>query len=198
MEQFRGFMAGIGTASGTRLVIGHWESSPFGAFTDVMVQEANGLRTLLAPTRETAHYVSSTYRSDHVLAVPLDAELAPTGLSVSGGPLDLRAGLGRVTPLGRLLERVPPPLAVSPRWLRLISPLSSLVVPGVRTAGSAGGGRREYYGVRSIRSIEWVDATWEGRNLGQLHPISPPVEFGFSSVPSTPQIMAVTTTITGP
>ena len=34
---FTGHIAGFGTGSGVRFVVGTWAQSPFGAFTDVMV-----------------------------------------------------------------------------------------------------------------------------------------------------------------
>ena len=195
MDRFRGYIAGIGTASGTRLVVGHWLESPFGAFTDVMVENDAGSRLLLAPTPEVAEYVGSTYHFDAVDVSGVDARLTPGQLLVNAGPLRLNAALGPRTFLGRMLEQVPPALAVHPRWLKAINPVARLLVPGVRTAGSAGGGRREYYGARSIRSLTGVQASWDGQDLGGLSPIHPPVRFGFSSVPPTPQIVALTTSI---
>ena len=195
MDRFRGFIAGIGTSSGTRMVVGHWLESPFGAFTDVMMENAAGSRLLLAPSQEIADYVSGTYSFDAVDVADVEARLAADQLLVSAGPLRLRADLGPRTLLGQLLERVPPAVAVHPRWLGAVSPLAGLLVRGVRTSGSAGGGRREYYGVRSIRSLTGARASWEGRDLGGLSPIDPPVRFGFSSVPPKPQIVAVTTSI---
>ncbi|MCC3266294.1 hypothetical protein [Arthrobacter gengyunqii] len=195
MDRFRGFIAGIGTSSGTRMVVGHWLESPFGAFTDVMMENAAGSRLLLAPSQEIADYVSGTYSFDAVDVADVEARLTAHQLLVSAGPLRLRADLGPRTLLGQLLERVPPAVAVHPRWLGAVSPLAGLLVRGVRTSGSAGGGRREYYGVRSIRSLTGARASWEGRDLGGLSPIDPPVRFGFSSVPPKPQIVAVTTSI---
>ncbi len=200
MDRFRGYIAGLGTASGTRLVVGHWTDSPLGAFTDVMAEDDAGVRTLLAPSEDVAEYVGGTYRFDRTVVAPVDAQLDATDpaagvLRVAAGPLRLDVALGPVTFLGRLLEHVPAPLAVSPRWLRMINPVAGLLVPGVQTAGSAGGGRREFYGVRSIRSLTGITAAWDGTDLGPLRRIEPPVKFGFSSVPATPQIVAVTTTI---
>jgi hypothetical protein len=62
----------------------------------------------------------------------------------------------------------------------------------VRTAGSAGHGRREYYGVTRTHRIDAVDAVYRGRHLGGVTALHPPVRFGFSS---TPQLVSVTTTI---
>jgi hypothetical protein len=68
----------------------------------------------------------------------------------------------------------------------------------VHTAGSAGNGRREYYGVRRSRRVEAVDGSFAGQDLGGVAPLLPPVGFGFSSAPPAPQIVAVTTTIDMP
>lgn len=194
MDRFRGYIAGVGTASGTRLVVGHWPESPLGPFTDVMVENPYGSRLLLAPSDAVAEYVSATYAFDAVDVVPLSGELLDGRLTVTGGPLRLHAELGQVTLLGRMLELVPAAVAVSPTWLRLINPVAGLFVRGVRTAGRSGG-RLEVYGVRSIRTITAVQCSWRGQDLGPLAPVSPPVRFGFSSVPARPHIMAVTTTI---
>ncbi|MDM7990960.1 hypothetical protein [Arthrobacter sp. zg-Y877] len=195
MDRFRGYIAGLGTSSGTRLVVGHWLESPLGPFTDVMAEDDAGVRTLLAPSEAAAEYVGGTYRFDRTVVTPVDAVLSRDALRVAAGPLRLEAVLGPVTFLGRVLEHVPAPLAVAPWWLKLINPVAGLLVPGVRTAGSAGGGRREFYGVRSLRSLAAATAAWDGNNLGRLRPVEPPVKFGFSSVPAAPQIVAVTTTI---
>ncbi|MER1997385.1 MAG: hypothetical protein ABTA24_12950 [Arthrobacter sp.] len=195
MERFRGYIAGLGTASGTRLVVGHWPESPFGPFTDVMVENRFGSRLLLAPSAPVARYVSSTYSFDAVDVVPVSAWLADGRLNVDGGPLQLSARLGPVTLLGRLLQTVPTPLAVHPLWLQAVNPLAGLIVRGVRTAGTTGD-RREFYGVRSIRRLSAAQCFWDGEDLGSLASVNPPVRFGFSSVPARPQILAVTTTIT--
>ncbi|UWX97297.1 hypothetical protein N2K95_00910 [Arthrobacter zhaoxinii] len=195
MDRFRGYIAGLGTSSGTRLVVGHWLESPLGAFTDVMAEDDAGMRTLLAPSDAAAQYVGETYRFDRTVVAPVDSALSPEALRVAAGPLRLEAVLGPVTFLGRVLERVPTPLAVAPWWLKLVNPVAGLLVPGVQTAGSAGGGRREFYGVRSIRTLAGATAMWDGKDLGGLRPVEPPVTFGFSSVPAAPQIVAVTTTI---
>ena len=57
---FHGFIAGMGTAEGTRLVVGHWPESPLGSFSDVMVERADGHRMLLAPSEEVAGFVAAT------------------------------------------------------------------------------------------------------------------------------------------
>jgi hypothetical protein len=198
MDVFEGHIAGMGTASGTRLVIGRWDTSPFGAFTDVMMEDAAGRRTLLAPRQEIADYVGATYTFDDVVLSPITSTLTAHRLIVDAGDLQVLAEIGAITLLGRLLGLVPSRLATHPRWLALINPVASLLVKGVATAGSAGHGRTEYYGVTSARVVSGATAAWRGRDLGTLAPVTPPVRFGFSSAPPRPQLVSVTTTIRRP
>lgn len=193
--RFDGTIAGFGTGEGTRVVVGSWKTSPFGAFSDVMVERATGERLLLAPTDEVAEFVASTYSFDSVLVTPVSVLRRAARVSVSAGPLRATFDVGGVSPLGRLLRLVPRSFAASPRWLRLIDSAAALLVPGARTAGTAGGGRREFYGVRAARRITACTALWNGESLGDLARLDPPVRFGFGSAPASPQIVSVVTTI---
>lgn len=192
---FDGHIAGIGTASGLRAVVGVWQESPFGSFADVMVQQPSGHRLLLAPTREVAAFIAATYSFDSVQVVDVNAVFADHRLTVDAGPLQLSAGLGRRTLLGTALRAVPRPLAVHPAWLQAISPLAGLLSPGARTSGSAGSGRLEYYGVSDLHHISSAVVRWNGAHAGELAPIDPAVTFGFSSVPARPGLARVRTTV---
>lgn len=195
MDRFVGHIAGLGTGSGTRLVIGVWDQSPLGAFTDVMMEDSAGVRTLLAPSHAVADYVSATYRFDDVRVIGVHSSLDERRLSVTAGPLELTAELGTVTGLGRVLRLVPARVSTSPRWLSLINPLAGLLIPGVQTAGAANGSRREYYGVRTARKVSAAVVRWDGEDLGGLARLTPPVRFGFSSAPADPQLVTVVTSI---
>lgn len=195
---FTGHIAGFGTGAGVRLVVGTWAKSPFGAFTDVMVATADDERILLAPTAQIADFVSSTYNFDHIDIASVTATLNRNRLVLNTSRLSLDITVGGASPIDLLLRLVPGPLATAPWWLRTIDPIASRVIPGVHTAGSAGNGRREYYGVRRARSITSVSGRFDGRDLAGVAPLLPPVRFGFSSAPPTPQIVAVTTTIDMP
>lgn len=195
---FSGHIAGFGTAAGVRLVIGRWAQSPFGSFADVMVQTADDERVLLAPSARVADFVSSTYHFDRVELGQVRADLSTTALTVAAPGLDVAVTIGGPTPLDRLLRLVPARLATAPWWLSAIDPLAARIVPGVHTAGSAGNGRREYYGVRRSRHVVAVAGSFTGQDLGGLAPLLPAVGFGFSSAPPDPQIVAVTTTIDMP
>ena len=195
---FTGHIAGFGTGAGVRLVVGTWAQSPFGAFADVMVQTAENERILLAPSEEVADFVAATYTFDRIEIGPVTAELSADRLSVGAPGLQAAVVIGGPSPIDSLLRLVPGALATMPWWLRAIDPIASRIVRGVHTAGSAGNGRREYYGVRRSRLITSVTGRFADRDLGGVAPLLPPVGFGFSSAPPTPQIVSVTTTIDMP
>ncbi|GAA1759175.1 hypothetical protein GCM10009810_18350 [Nostocoides vanveenii] len=194
-QRFRGQIAGFGTTSGTRIVIGRWTQSPFGAFADVMIETGDGRRLLLAPIDEVADFVASTYTFDEVRLVPVTVDATDDQWIIQSPCLRATFDLGGRTVLGRMLRALPRPLAGSPRWARLIGPIASLIVPGVRTVGTARAGRVEYYGASDNRAITRVGATLDGQQLGALAPVEPPCRFGFSSTPSRPSVTSVITTI---
>ncbi|GAA3491472.1 hypothetical protein GCM10018987_55550 [Streptomyces cremeus] len=193
--RFDGWIAGMGTTAGTRIVLGHWPRSPFGPLSDVMVERADGERLLLAPTPGTAEFIRRTYTYDAVRVTPVRVSVADGTWAVSAGPLDLRFRVGGRGPLGRLLRAVPGPLAAQPAWCAVTDLSVRFVLPGVRTRGSAGGGRREWYGARDLHPVTWLSGTFEGVDLGGLAPVQPPVRFGFGSVPRDPALTRITTTI---
>jgi hypothetical protein len=195
---FDGHIAGIGTASGLRAVVGMWKQSPFGPFADAMVQLPSGHRILLAPTEEVGGFIGAVYNFDEIRIVPLAASHAARQLAVDAGPLQIRARLGSRTRLGTAARLVPRALAVHPRWLRAVSPVAARILPGVHTAGSARGGRQEYYGVTDLHRIDSAGVSWDGADAGPLSAIRPAVGFGFSSVPEEPGMVRVRTTIEGP
>jgi hypothetical protein len=198
---FDGHIAGIGTASGLRAVVGLWQESPFGPFADVMVELPSGRRILLAPTAEVAGFIAAIYNFDETNVVDVGLVKVEDGaggsLTVDAGNLRLRAALGARTALGLAARLIPRPLAVHPAWLRAVNPLAGLLSPGIRTAGTAGGGRREYYGVTDLRRIDAAAVSWDGVDAGPLAAVRPAVQFGFGSVPPQPGIVRVRTTVEG-
>jgi hypothetical protein len=120
------------------------------------------------------------------------------GLELDAGPLVASVDVGAISLLGRALRIVPKPVARDWRWLTVIDPVARLLVPGAGTAGTAGNGRREYYGVTGAHTVTAVSGTWAGEPLGRLAPLDPPVRFGFASLPKEPQVVDVETTIREP
>ena len=61
-------------------------------------------------------------------------------------------------------------------------------MPGVRTAGVARPGRREYYGALDLCRVVGLSGRFDGADLGGLAPMQPACDFGFSSAPRTPSV----------
>ncbi|MGW8565838.1 hypothetical protein [Isoptericola sp. NPDC055881] len=192
--RFDGWIAGLGTASGTRLVLGHWPTSPYGSVSDVMVERADGRRTLLAPSDELGRFIADTYSFHEVQVVPVTVRRSGPTWDVAAGPLALRFVVGGRRPLGRLLHAVPPSLSRRLPWVRLVDAPARLL-RGVRTYGSAGNGRREWYAAQDMHEITAATASLGGDDLGGLTLVDPPVRFGFGSTPRSPALVRVTTTV---
>lgn len=197
MERFDGWIGGLGTASGLRAVIGHWPRSPLGTFTDVMLERPDGHRVLLAPSPAVADFVRATYTFDEVRLVPVDLRSLGPDFFLTAGPLTARFTVGGRAPLGLLLRAVPWRLATAPWWIATLDAVARRVLPGVRTVGSAGGGRTEYYGAQDLHRIVAATTTLDGVDQGPLRPVSPPVRFGFGSTPTAPSWVRITTLIDG-
>ena len=196
--RFDGWIAGLGTASGVRIVVGCWIASPYGPVADVMVESAAGHRVLIAPTRELADFVRTTYVFDEVVVTPV-ALWHPDGrdrlVRVVAGELDVTFRVGSRTAAGRLLHLVPGWLAERLWWVSLCDLAARFVVPGVRTVGSAAAGRREWYAARDNRRLSLVSASLRGEDQGALADVTPPVRFGFGSTPRRPSWTRLTTTV---
>ena len=194
-HRFRGTIAGLGSVSGARVVVGSWEESPYGAFDDVMLAQADGTRRLLAPTAEVATFVAGTYSFDVVEVVPVAVRRSGRVVSVEAGELEVSYDVGRRTLLGRVLGLVPDGIATSPAWCRVTDPVARLVLRGVRTRGSAGVGRVETYGATDHHTIEAMRGSWRGADLGALAPVLPEPGFGFGSTPALPSVTTLVTTV---
>ena len=187
----------MGTTSGVRVVVGWWRRTPWGEFADVMVEEPGGHRVLLAPDRRVAELLEQTYGFDEVVTGPVQVVALGRALRVHGRDLDLGITVGGPTLLGGLLALLPRRLATSPRWLTMIDPAARMIMKGVRTKGTAGAGRTEFYGAYGLRRVDCVFGTWRGADLGILAPVEPPVRFGFGSTPRQPVVTSLVTTIRG-
>lgn len=195
--RFDGAIAGVGTASGVRLVIGMWPSSPFGSIVDVMVEHADGRRELIAPSREVADFIAATYRFDDVRIEPTALRIEGDDWTISTESLQVTLQVGRRTVIGQLLSLIPRPLARQRWWAVLAGPPARALRDGVRTHGTAGNGRHEYYCALDEHRVTGVRADWQGRDLGELRDVVPPVRFGFGSTPSVPSLVRVTTLVDG-
>ncbi len=195
--RFRGEIAGVGSTSGTRVVVGRWLDTPMGAFADAMVERADGHRILLAPTEEVRDFVASTYVFDESRVEPLTVVVSPSGAGwrVRSPSLSLSFRTGRRTPLGWLLWSVPDTVATSETWAGAVDPLARRALRGVRTRGTAQAGRQEFYGATDMHAVTSMEGTLDGIPLGALARVDPACRFGFSSTPRTPAVTAVVTTV---
>lgn len=194
-RRFEGAIAGVGSESGVRVVVGHWWRTPMGAFSDVMVQTPSGHRVLLAPDDEVAAFIASTYTFDEVRIEPVEVVVEGHRWVVTAQSLSLRLLTAGPTPIGRLLGLLPRALAASPAWCAVLDPVARVLLPGVRTRGTARAGRREYYGATGARSVVSSSGCFGGVDLGELRPVDPPCTFGFSSTPRRPTVTEVVTTV---
>lgn len=193
--RFDGEIAAFGTTTGHRVVVGRWPVSPFGPISDIMLEEPDGTRLLIAPSDEVAHFVASTYCFDSVEVEPVEVIRRPGLLTVVTGQLQATVTVGKRTWLGVLLQTVPRRVATAPAWAAIVDPLVRAMLPGVRTRGSASAGRREWYGAWDLHPLMSVSAVWRGTDLGAMADVSPPVRFGFGSAPRRPTIVRLVTTV---
>lgn len=193
--RFHGQIAGVGSTSGIRVVVGRWDRTHLGAFADAMVETPAGHRMLLAPSAGVAEFICATYGFDEVRIEPITVDATAARWRVVSPSLDLTIGIGERPPLGWVLRAVPRVVATSPLWARVIDPAARVVLRGVRTRGTALEGRREFYGATDLVSVTSLEGRFEGRHLGGLAPVDPPCSFGFSSTPRRPSVTEVVTTV---
>jgi hypothetical protein len=194
-EQFTGWIAGFGTDSGRRVVIGHWAASPYGLVTDVMVEDPSGHRTLYAPTPHLAEFLTAAYGFHNVQVATCSAQRSGPCWTVQAGPLQLSFTSGRRNLLGWLLWAMSPALVRTAWWVGMMDLPARWLLPGVRTRGRTRDGRRQWYGAQDLHPIIAADATLHGVALGALNAVHPPVGFGFGSVPGRPSLVHLTTMI---
>ena len=196
-DRFTGRILGAGTTSGVRVVVGRWDASPWGAFSDVMVAEPSGARILLAPDQRVADYVSATYSFDEVRIGPVSVA-GEAAWVISAPGLELRVRTGRREAVGWLLRAVPRHIATSTAWARVTDPIARRVMRGVRTRGSAGNGRTETYGAYDLHGVVSLAGRWQDELLGDLAPVAPEPGFGFGSTPEAPSVTSLVTTVVRP
>ncbi|MGA9747993.1 MAG: hypothetical protein WBQ50_11115 [Nocardioides sp.] len=193
--RFEGRIAGVGSTSGVRVVVGHWTTSPLGSFADAMVETAAGHRVLLAPSEEVADFVAATYTFDEVRIEPITVTGNAWVWQVGSPSLSLMIGLGGRTVLGRMLSLLPASVATHPAWASAADPISRVVLRGVRTRGVAQPGRREWYGASDVHAVVRISGSFDDADLGALAAVDPPCRFGFSSTPRRPSVTDVVTTV---
>jgi len=196
-QRFRGRIAGVGSTSGIRVVVGWWHESPFGPFADAMIERPDGRRILLAPTEQVRDLVATTYVFDETRIEPFSVAAGgeDSRWVVDSPSLSLRLDVGGRMPVGHLLRLLPRGVAQSPAFATLADLVARVAMRGVRTRGMARAGRREFYGATDLRAVTALAGALDGIELGALAPVDPPCRFGFSSTPRRPSVTDVVTTI---
>jgi hypothetical protein len=197
-QRFHGQIAGVGSTSGVRVVVGSWQRTPLGSFGDAMVETEGGHRVLVAPSPEVAAFIEATYVFDEVRLEPIAVTSGRSRWHVESPSLSLDLTVGGRLPLGRVLRAVPVRVASSPAWATAVDPVARVALRGVRTRGTALAGRREYYGATDLHAVTALEGVFDGEPLGTLAPVDPPCRFGFSSTPARPSVTTVVTTVVTP
>jgi hypothetical protein len=197
-QRFHGQIAGVGSTSGVRVVVGSWQRTPLGSFGDAMVETTGGHRVLVAPSPEVAAFIEATYVFDEVRLEPITVTSGRSRWHVESPSLSLDLTVGGRLPLGRVLRAVPVRVASSPAWATAVDPVARVALRGVRTRGTALAGRREYYGATDLHAVTALEGVFDGESLGTLAPVDPPGRFGFSSTPARPSVTTVVTTVVTP
>lgn len=175
-------IASSGFASGDRVVVGWWSSTPVGPMADVMWARPDGERVLLAPDQGAAAFITAVYDFDRVEIVDLTAVGDRRTLSLSAGDLDLNLRAGRGVPLPG------PRPAWFTRWVE--APVARAVF-GVRTYGTSPTGVREWYRADRWMPLAGAAGVLAGTDLGAMGPLTPPLGVGFSEPPRRPSWVRV-------
>lgn len=179
-----GVIGAAGFASGDRVVIGRWSSSPVGPMVDVMWAAPDGTRTLFAPRPEVAELITAVYDFDEVEVVSI------TSLGSDDARIEVAFADREVRLVGGRARSIPFPWR--PAWVtRLIEAPVARLAMGVRTYGVSSRGVREWYRSDRWRPVQEARAAVAGIDLGPLAPVDPPCRFGFSEPPRRPSITSV-------
>lgn len=204
-DEFRGCITGAAFAAGDAVVVGAWRTSPFGQFVDVMWVHPHRGRVLLAPTAEIGTYVSGLYAFDEVLTVPVTGGWDGRAVAVCAGPLQVRMLANDRDTRSWLFALRPRVLRRSPTWIgiedRMARPFVGRIIggaAGVRAAGVAPGGQREFYGVEDYRSVADAALSVDGEDRGGLVDLPSDLGIGLSSFPTRPAVVHVTTLVERP
>ncbi|MDP8938213.1 MAG: hypothetical protein M3O23_10890 [Actinomycetota bacterium] len=155
-----------------------------GPVDDLMWALPGGTRRLLVPTPEAGRFVSAVYGFDDTVVTPLRVRASGRGVSVHAPELRLELHLVAGWAL-RVPVRRPPWFT---RWVE--APVARRLL-GVRTWGVSPTGVQEWYQAVSYRPLAHGWASLDGRDLGPLRPVDPPVRFGFSEPPRRPSMVGV-------
>ncbi|MBM47436.1 MAG: hypothetical protein QGF28_03340 [Candidatus Thalassarchaeaceae archaeon] len=176
-EVFEGRVISSGFSTGDMMVIGDWDKSPFGPFTDLMWAKPDGTKVLIAPAQEIADYVSSMYSFEEVVVAPLEISRGKRSIEVNCnlGRTAMSWGWSLPLPFRR------------PLWFiaNIEAPFARILF-GTKTHGATRNGRKEWYHVRGLSRLISAEIEIEGRASDQMTGSTPGACFGFSNPPRMP------------
>ncbi len=186
MDIFRGRITSSGFSSGDRIVIGDWQESKLGSFTNVMVAKSDGTRLLFSPSKEHAELVSNLYNFEEVRIVDLEVERREKSISVKAGDLHVSMSWGFTLPI--------------PFWRPLwfvatVEAFFGRLLFGTKTHGRTKNQRKAWYSVRSLSRVSQVEARLGQVDLGERKPFENTACFGFSEPPKVPASVSLKTYI---
>lgn len=202
MERFDGHIMGAAFASGHRIVVGRWFSSPFGGFSDVMWRDPDGRRTLMASDDAASSFITRHYSFEEVRVTPVEIFRSRDHIRVRAERIALDLTLAAPGPASTILRLQPRGLRTNRGWIRVQDTvgrpvLGPLLFGGGSThlVGRTRAGTREWYAIHDFRRGQGRGAL-EDRDLGPVGPC-PPAGFGFSEFPDGAALTRVTSLFEG-
>ena len=186
LDIFQGRITSSGFQTGDRIVVGAWNSSPFGTFTDIMWAKPDGTRVLIAPTQEIADYVTAMYSFDEVILEDIVSREEGRSLSIKCKSMDLQFSWkkGFAIPFKRSLL-----------FISTVELFFARLIFSTRTYGLTRNNRKEWYAIDRVSNLSEATATILGEDAGVMTPMHPPCKFGFSEAPKKPASCEVRTHI---
>jgi hypothetical protein len=201
-DRLSGLIAGAGFEPGENVVVGCWRRSPLGQLVDVMWVRPDGRRILLAPHDRAARYIGGLYAFDEIRTVPFRGGWDGRVVAVEAGPLRVRLSAGDRDWRSWLFAARPAVLRRRTWWVgvedRLARPVVGRIIgggDGVRAAGVAPGGQREWYSAADYVPVVAGDLTVDGQARGPLRPLAADLGVGLSSFPTLPALVHVDVTV---
>ena len=183
MEIFEGRITSCGFDSGDRIVIGIWDESPFGSFSDIMWAKPNGEKILNAPNKKIGDYINSLYDFDEIKIDEINIEKSHKQITFNTSDIECRFEWG-----------VEIPFLIKNRPLWFVSTVEYFfgwLIFRTKTHGRTKNGRREWYVVDKISRLKNAEAKISGNKLGKYTNFYPKANFGFSDPPSMPASVQV-------
>lgn len=186
MDVFKGRITSSGFQSGDRIVVGTWDESRFGKFTDIMWARPDGHRTLIAPSKDIAEYVDEMYSFDEILIQDIDVEQNGDEMKVSCEMMELEFVWNRGWKI---------PFKRSLLFIATVELFFAKLFFSTRTHGVTRNNRKEWYAIDRVSKITKANAIISGQSAGQISPMKEPCKFGFSEAPKKPSSCEVRTHI---